>query len=81
MMPLTLADPGKENTIVKIGGSAEVIYKCIGAAEGEAVILPKNPELAGHKFIGWKRENGEMLSLDDNNGIVTSDEKLSAVFE
>ena len=24
MMPLTLADPGKENTIVKIGGSAEV---------------------------------------------------------
>lgn len=24
MMPLTLADPGKENIIVKIGGSAEV---------------------------------------------------------
>jgi ferrous iron transport protein A len=24
MMPLTLADPGKENTIAKIGGSAEV---------------------------------------------------------
>lgn len=24
MIPLTLADPGKENTIVKIGGSAEV---------------------------------------------------------
>lgn len=57
------------------------IYKCIGAAEGEAVILPRNPELEGHKFIGWKRENGEMLSLDGNNGIVTSDEKLSAVFE
>lgn len=53
------------------------IYKSYRLAEGETVIIPKEPVWEGHNFTAWSCESGEMSEKDT----VTGNQTYYAMFD
>ena len=56
------------------------IYKSYVLAEGGVLIVPKEPQMEGHSFAGWRDASGNMLDVSSQLLFVKNDIELYAVW-
>lgn len=56
------------------------VYKSYVLAEGGVLIVPKEPQMEGHSFAGWRDASGNMLDVSSQLIFVKNDIELYAVW-
>ena len=56
------------------------LYKSYQLAKGSPIIKPKDPEMEGCAFVGWRNSSGEIVEMSNGDALVESDMELYGLF-